>query len=124
MSLVPFPPGWKLLPAKRRFPTDNASKTTAAILYCGYGSYRKSKQRLGSDNNERFAKVTDHLSPQQVEILSGGGGVHYSHVHIVTIYTLLFTVTHLSDGRKDSVIIHWSVCEISACYTGLDQNNL
>lgn len=114
MFLVPFPPDWKLLPAKRRFPTYNTSKTTVAILCCSYGSYRKSKQRLGSNNNERFAKVTDHLSPQQVEILSRGGGVHYSHVHIVTIYTLLSAVTHLSDNRKDSVIINSSVCKISA----------
>lgn len=58
-------------------------------------AYRESEQRLGSHHDERLAEVTDHLSPQQVEVLGWGGGVDQGHVHVVTVHALLFTVTHL-----------------------------
>lgn len=62
-------------------------------------TYRKSQQRLGPHHDEGFAEVSDHLSPQQVEVLSGCGGVHYSHVHTVAVHTLLFAVAQL-DARQ------------------------
>lgn len=69
------------------------------LLYDIQAAYRESEQSLGSNHNERFAEVTDHLSPQQVEVLSRSGGVDHSHVHIVTVHALLLTVTHLRDKR-------------------------
>lgn len=90
------------------FSLATRQKPTASVSCCSYSSYRESEQRLGSNDNERFAKVPDHLSPQQVEILSRGGGVDYSHVHGVTVDTLLSTVAHLSDNRKDSALISLS----------------
>lgn len=87
-------------PLQRDNTPSKATVGHLALRYGGDSSYRKSKQRLGSDNDERFAKVTNHLSPQQVEILSRAGGVDHSHVDSVPIYTLLFTVTHLSEKNK------------------------
>lgn len=63
------------------------------------GAYRKSEQCFGSNHNERFAEVPDHLPPQQVEVLSRRGGVDHRHVHTVTVHALFFTVTHLRDQR-------------------------
>lgn len=70
------------------------------LLYTIYCAYREPQQRLGSDHDERFAEVSDHLPPQQVEVLGGGGGVHHCHVHVVTIHALLFTVAHLMNPRR------------------------
>lgn len=66
-------------------------------------AYRKSEQCLGSHHDERLAEVTDHLSPQQVEVLGWGGGVDQGHVHVVTVHALLFTVTHLMHTKKGRV---------------------
>lgn len=68
-------------------------------------AHRKSQQRLGSDHDERFAEVADHLPPQQVEVLSGGGGVDHGHVHAVPVHALLFAVTHLRDSGEDTTAI-------------------
>lgn len=64
--------------------------------------HRKSEQRLGSDHDERLAEVADHLPPQQVEVLGGGGGVDHGHVDRVAVHALLLTVAHLRDGEEES----------------------
>lgn len=72
------------------------------LLTAATTTHRESKQHLGSDHNERFAEVADHLSPQQVEVLGRGGGVDHRHVHVVPVHALLFAVTHLSDDEDES----------------------
>lgn len=102
MFLVPVQPDWKQHPSKRTNiiqPLSWKLWKRVWTVKCFFFAYRKPEQSLRSDHNERLAEVTNHLSPQQVEVLSGSGGVDHSHVHIVSVHTLFFTVAHLSDKR-------------------------
>lgn len=104
MFLVSLQSDWTLLPVKTTHIIQPLAwkylwKGVGNVI-CFYSAYRKSEQCLGSNHNERFAEVPDHLSPQQVEVLSRSGWVDHSHVHIVTVHTLFFTVTHLRDKTR------------------------
>lgn len=75
-------------------------KETTRALKRKASSYRKPEQRFGPDHNERFAEVSDHLSPEEVEVLGRSGGVDHRHVDGVAVHTLFFTVAHLTDKSK------------------------
>ena len=60
-----------------------------------FSTYGESEQCLRRNKDEGLPEVPNHLSPEQVEVLGGRGGVSHAHVHSVPIHTLLCAVTHL-----------------------------
>lgn len=71
-----------------------------------FSTYRKSEQCLRRSKDEGLPEVPNHLSPEQVEVLGGRGGVSHAHVHSVPIHTLLCTVTHLG-GKWEEGANSW-----------------
>ena len=60
-----------------------------------FSTYGESEQCFRRSKDEGLPEVPNHLSPEQVEVLGGRGGVSHAHVHSVPIHTLLCAVTHL-----------------------------